>query len=241
MLTRFILDSGAKFLKSLVCHNILIFNTKIFCRQKIAFRNFHFEAYVTSLFCLDINFGWKIHFKWYVFFFLTVYVYVDQVQWPNNEIHKKLGASNDENKSDRHFVGTFPHNIPVECMKMQSLGKNKLIHKQSDTWIKCCPKITKTTYHTLYPLNGMFNNLRIKIIINNSQYSYLVHAIHRASVFRFIIRTCINLAIVPHTFHIQRSIIKGGIKSIALCTYFKLYWLSKWKWNEEPLFIICLH
>lgn len=125
MLTRFILDSGAKFLKSLVCHNILIFNTKIFCRQKIAFRNFHFKAHVTSLFCLDINFGWKIHFKWYVFFFLTVYVYVDQVQWPNNETHKKLGASNDENKSDRHFVGTFPHNIPVECMKMQSLGKKQ--------------------------------------------------------------------------------------------------------------------
>lgn len=50
---------------------------------------------------------------------------MDQVQWPNNETHKKLGASNDENKSDRHFVGTFPHNIPVECMKMQSLGKKQ--------------------------------------------------------------------------------------------------------------------
>lgn len=46
--------------------------------------------------------------------------YNDQTMKPTKSwVHQMMKTS------DRHFVGTFPHNIPVECMKMQSLGKKQ--------------------------------------------------------------------------------------------------------------------
>lgn len=60
MPTRFILDSAAKFLKSLVYH--INFQHKNIWQVENWVSEFHFEAYVASLFCLGINFGWKIHF-----------------------------------------------------------------------------------------------------------------------------------------------------------------------------------